>query len=146
MEANIKIRNSGVPNFIGEKIRAQSKFNLQKLDMLLKNYHDRRILKFLMYGFPIDHDGSDVTHNLINHKGVGSEFEVEIEQYLKKEISEGAVLGPLGGNPFEPPIAVSPLNSVSKKESTARRVILDLSFPQGRSVNNGIKADTYLGE
>jgi hypothetical protein len=38
------------------------------------------------------------------------------------------------------------LNSVTKKDSSERRVILDLSFPPGCSVNDNISKDIYLGE
>ena len=33
-----------------------------------------------------------------------------------------------------------------KKESLKRRVIVDLSFPEDKSVNNGILKDQFLGE
>ena len=37
--------------------------------------------------------------------------------------------------------------TVPKKGSTnKRRVVLDFSYPEGRSVNDGIPKDTYLGE
>jgi hypothetical protein len=48
-------------------------------------------------------------------------------------------------NPFNDPIALSPLHSVPKKDSSERRVIVDLSFPEGESVNLGILKDEYLG-
>ena len=34
---------------------------------------------------------------------------------------------------------------MSKKDSSKRRVILDLSFPEGAAVNEGIPKDSYLG-
>ena len=40
---------------------------------------------------------------------------------------------------------VSPLNSVEKRDSEERRVIVDLSWPCGHSVNDGIPSDSYLG-
>ncbi|CAG2195533.1 unnamed protein product [Mytilus edulis] len=43
-------------------------------------------------------------------------------------------------------LALSPLNSVPKKDSTERRVIVDLSFPEGEAVNSGIFKDRYLGD
>ena len=43
-------------------------------------------------------------------------------------------------------MAISPLNSVPKKDSLERRVIVDLSFPEGLAVNDGISKDLYLGE
>ena len=43
-------------------------------------------------------------------------------------------------------MAISPLNSVPKKDSIECRVIVDLSFPEGLAVNDGISKDLYLGE
>jgi hypothetical protein len=47
-------------------------------------------------------------------------------------------------NPFDCQFKIFPLNSVTKRNSSERRVILDLSFPSGCSVN--ISKDIYLGE
>jgi hypothetical protein len=55
--------------------------------------------------------------------------------YLIKESSYQAVGGLIKDNPFNEPIALSPLNSVPQKDSSERRVIVDLSFPEGESVN-----------
>ena len=41
---------------------------------------------------------------------------------------------------------VSALNAVEKRDSEERRVIVDLSWPCGHSVNDGIPSDSYLGE
>lgn len=43
-------------------------------------------------------------------------------------------------------MAIFPLHSVPKKDSLERRVIVDLSFPEGLAVNDGISKDLYLGE
>ncbi|KAK3749047.1 hypothetical protein QZH41_006921 [Actinostola sp. cb2023] len=40
----------------------------------------------------------------------------------------------------------SPLNTVPKRDSSERRVIVDLSWPCGSSVNDGIPSDYFLGE
>ncbi|XP_077985143.1 uncharacterized protein LOC144439784 [Glandiceps talaboti] len=39
---------------------------------------------------------------------------------------------------------LSPLQTVEKKNSLDRRVVVDLSFPLGQSVNDGIPTDNYL--
>ena len=80
-----------------------------------------------------------------NHKGA-TDFPDDIKNCLKKESSYKAIVGPFKSNPFNEPIAVSPINSVPKKESLERRVIVDLSFPEDTSVNNDILKDQYLGE
>lgn len=52
------------------------------------------------------------------------------------------MLGPFKLSPI-PNLCFSPLMSVPKEE-TKRRVIVDFSFPPGRSVNDGISKTTYL--
>ena len=39
---------------------------------------------------------------------------------------------------------VSPLNTVPKRDSAERRVIVDLSWPCGTSVNDGVPRDLFL--
>ena len=63
-----------------------------------------------------------------------------------KEKQYGAILGPFKSNPFDEKVTISPLSTVSKKDSEDRRVILDLSFPKGDSVNDHVSKDFYLGE
>ena len=53
-------------------------------------------------------------------------------------------MGPFLFPPFGDP-RYSPLNSVPKKDSSERRLILDLSFPSGRSINDGISKDWCQG-
>ena len=106
----------------------KSNFNLPLLDSLLKDFYDKKLLKFFMFGFPIDHDGGEVSGSTNNHKGAGPEFQEDTDRYLKKELDEGSVIGPFDKIPFEGPCGISPLNSVPKPDSKERRVILDMSF------------------
>ena len=54
-------------------------------------------------------------------------------------------MGPFQKIPFAGNIGISPLSTRPKKGSDERRVILDLSFPIGEAVNDGIPKDTYMG-
>jgi hypothetical protein len=72
-------------------------------------------------------------------------FDQATDEYLRKEIGLGAVQGPFLENPLSTSLVFSPINSIPKKGATGRRFISDLSFPRGRSVNDGIQLDTYLG-
>ena len=57
------------------------------------------------------------------------------------------MLGPFDHDPLgDSLIAVSPLNSVVKSETSERWIVLDLSFPPGRGVNGGIEKNMFLGE
>ncbi len=60
-----------------------------------------------------------------------------ISQYLAKECTEGRVLGPLDEH-LLPQIQVSRLGVVPKHTLGQWRLIVDLSSPEGASVNDGI--------
>ena len=68
--------------------------------------------------------------SVINHPTV-------ISEGLQAEVDKGRLIGPL--NPGDFPCAqISSLGAVEKKHSTKWRLILDLSYPAGCSVNDGI--------
>ena len=137
------IRNSGVYNFQGCRIPIHSNLNIEFWRMKLVDYRDYRICDFLEFGWPVGHIGMLFESSYCrNHKGA-TDFPDDIKNCLKKESSYKAIVGPFKSNPFNEPIAVSPINSVPKKE---RRVIVDLSFPEDTSVNNGILKEQYLEE
>ena len=116
----------------------------------LQDYEDYRVCDFLEFGFPI---GAKDTSSLLsdinkkdlckfkNHKGANDFPE---NRYFQKEIASNAIIGPFKSNPFSSGIKISPLNSVAKKDTSERRIILDLSFPKGRSINDHISKIEYL--
>ena len=65
---------------------------------------------------------------------------------MRKEASYGSIIGPFEPNLFDCQFKISPLNSVTEKDSSERRVILYLSFPPRCSVNDNISKDIYLGK
>ena len=147
IEIHEKILRSGCPNFQGCRIPVKSGINVSFFRQNLTDYSDKIICEFLEFGAPIGFEGEMINSSseIINHKGA-QEFEEEILAYLLKEASYGAIIGPFDKNPFSCNFKISPLNTVSKKDSIERRVILDLSFPPGGSVNECISKDFYLGE
>ena len=46
---------------------------------------------------------------------------------------------------FEGRVGTSPLSTRDKRESTEKRIIMDLSWPIGDSVNSGIQKDQFMG-
>ncbi|XP_071176474.1 uncharacterized protein [Mytilus edulis] len=110
-------------------------------------YHDSDIANFLEYGFPLSCEGScSGLSEEKNHAGARSHPD-DMRKYLKKECTYGSIIGPFFSNPFDTDMVISPLNSVPKKDTLDRRVILDLSFGvDGEdSVNSHISKDLYLG-
>ena len=138
----------GEPNFRGAKIVVPTRLNIPFWRSQLQNYHDSEVVNFLEYGWPINVAVSEDRFQFAsyprNHTGA-KEFPAAVETYLAKEIEHGAVLGPFKSNPFTHDIVMSPLNTVPKSAGS-RRVILDLSWPKGNSVNSFIDKDSYLGE
>ena len=115
---------------------------------MLSDYEDADICTLLEYGFPIGYENSETTYtgrHVNNHKGV-LENSADMDKYLIKKISKKAVLGSFHSNPFSHEIVISPLNSVPKKGSEDRRVILDLSVRGGGALNGFIGKNNYLGE
>ena len=155
IDAHYKVKNSGVPNYMGCKIPVNTKMNISYMRSLLADYKDNKICDLLEFGFPIGFQGdrSKILSSLDkkdlwkckNHKGA-KQFPKEMIDYLQKESENDAIIGPFKENPFTEGIKVSPLNSLPKKDTCERRVILDLSFPVGSAVNTFISKDEYLGE
>ena len=56
------------------------------------------------------------------------------------------LLGHLKTIHFFSEFKISPLNTVTQRDSPERRVILDLSFPSGKSIDDHISKEFYLGE
>lgn len=83
--------------------------------------------------------------NKKNHQGASS-FPDHMVEYLKKEASYEAIIGPFEKCPFKEGMVISPLNTVPKSNPNERRIILDLSFPKdGTGVNDYVPKDSYLG-
>ena len=136
---------SGAPNFAKLRIPVVSNFNIDKFEKMLEGAPDCRILDFIRYGCLIEHDGSKISQSLVTHAGAKQAFAPQIREYLHTEKEEEAIIGPFPSPPFDLPCAVSPLNSVPKKDSQKRRVIVDLSYPRGTLVNDGLHAQIFLG-
>ena len=67
---------------------------------------------------------------------------------IVKELATGSSIGPFVSNPLCTEVTVSPLQTVEKRHAldpTARRVVVDLSFPPKTSINAGIPKSQYLG-
>lgn len=141
-----RVRSSGRFNFQGCRIPVPSRLNTTFWRSNLLDYPDKIVCDMLEFGWPLGYKASELPASaMINHKGA-REFEAEIDGYISRELSLGGTLGPFMNNPFTTPLAIAPLNSVPKRDSKDRRVILDLSFPHGLAVNDGISKNLYLGE
>ena len=138
---------SGLPNYKGLRIPLPSKLNIAQWRSSLQDYHDNVIVDYLEFGWPVGYDygkyGFPVSQ-LRNHSGAIN-YPNELDIYLEAELARHSIAGPFLSPPFSGRIAISPLNSVPKKDSTERRIILDLSWPLNTSVNTGIDKSLHEG-
>lgn len=139
------VKSFNLPNFAGARRTVTSGLKLNKWDQYLRGYHDAEICYFLRYGWPVGyHRITPPVSVSINHPSALS-YQDHILQFIKKELQHKAIVGPFAKSPFNPWIRLSPLMTRPKKDTDSRRVIIDLSFPHGNAVNDGIDIKSIFG-
>ena len=140
--------SSGLPNYRHCRRPVLTSLHFPEWRECLRNYHDSRVCDYLQFGWPVNYDNVSCSFPVSDnrtHKGA-LDFPAAVTQYLNSEIARGAVCGPFDAVPFSSGwMAFSPLNSVPKSDPSERWIILDLSWPSGTSVNDGISTAEYDG-
>ena len=108
----------------------------------LLNYDDSIIVYFLEYGWPVNYTKFEFPVTTYRNHKSALFYESHVDSYIETELKYNALVGPLSDNPFNVPLATSPLMSISKIGSIDRRTVIDLSFPPGTFVNDGIPCGT----
>ena len=142
------VHASGQPNYISCRVPLiNSNLNIEKWRERLLGYDDVVVCDYLEFGFPLDfRKGSKLSYDeRRNHKGA-RDYPGFINGYLDRECGAGRIAGPFCSNPLSTSLVLSPMNTVPKSSLDERRVIVDLSWPAGCSVNDGISKDMYLGQ
>ena len=120
VEAHRKIRNSGLPNFMGLRVPVQSQLKISAWRKYLKQYWDHQLLDFIEYGFPLDFNRTvQLTSTETNHHSA-LQYPDHVSKYLHEEIQHKAIIGPFQQMPF--PCHISPFLTRGKPNSTNRRV------------------------
>ena len=139
------VRESGKYNFEGCKIPIPTAIRHDRIRQALGSKatpKEERVLSLLEFGMPIDCKASyGVRKPQKNHFSALS-FKEEVSDYFSKGVLSNALLGPFKCAPINN-LCFSPLMTVPKEDSQ-RRIIVDFSFPPGKSINDGIPKDTYL--
>ena len=144
IELHRQLKADGRPNFLGLQIPVMSKLNYNNWAAYLDTYWDWQLPLLIKYGFPLDFDRNQpLFSDIINHKSA-TEYPEHVAIYLRDEIENKAMLGPFTDPPIDN-LHISPFMTRDKSSSTNRRVIIDLSWPLGNSVNSGVGSDSYLG-
>lgn len=115
--------------------------NWREWDRCLMAHPDQRfrtyIVEGIRYGFRIGFNYSSSCVSTPRNMASAMKNPEVIREYLANECSEGRVLGPLDPGSL-PQVNTSRFGVIPKGSSGGWRLILDLSFPEGSSVNDGI--------
>ena len=110
--------------------------------LLIDSNYDQQLAHNLIhgftYGFHIPFSGSSQSHNSHprNHPSVLDNAAL-VDKMIKSELELGRIAGPFSFVPLNN-FVISPLGLIPKKEVGSFRLIHDLSFPKGNSINFGI--------
>ena len=99
------------------------------------------LLRGLTFGFSTGYTGPHLPRHAPNLPSATARPQV-IDDYIRNECAMAHTAGPFASPPL-PNFTVNPLGAVPKKRSHKWRLILHLSFPPGRSVNDGIDINAF---
>ena len=106
VEAHRKIRNSGIPNFMGMRIPVQIQLKITAWRKYLHHYWDNQLLDLIEFGFPLDFDRNvQLTATEVNHHST-LQYHDHVSRYIQDEIEHKAIVGPFQQPPF--PCHISP--------------------------------------
>ena len=107
-------------------------------DQLFRNY----IVKGIREGFRVGYDYTAATCKPArSNMPSADENSMVVQEYLWEECSQGRVIGPIDRDQY-PWVQTSSFGVIPKANQPGKwRLILDLSSPQGKSVNDGISKE-----
>ena len=99
------------------------------------------VLAGISQGFRVGFDWSSPLSSASKNIPSASEHPQEVQEYIHKEVCKGNFIGPLLSSQLSngQSLQINRIGVVPKGHTPDRwRIITDLSFPHGRSVNDGI--------
>ena len=145
IRAHELVKESGKHNFEGCRLPLPTAIRYDRLEEALGDEispRECRMLSLLRYGMPIGRSpGYGVRKVQKNHFSAVS-FKSEVNEYFEKGVQSQQLLGPFEQYPVSD-LCFSPVMSVPKDNSKCR-VVVDFSFPPGKSINDGISTNMYL--
>ena len=120
--------------------------NIPAWESKLLDYRDHQIVCFLRYGWPINYTANYLPVSADKNHTSAITYAHHVQHYVNRELRYHAIAGPFHDNPFPQPLVYCPLQTVPKRGSSKRCVVMDLSFSPHASVNIGIPDSSYLNE
>ena len=140
----LKVKATNTYNFLESQIHIPSQLKADIWEENLETYWDNQLVQKIRYGFPLSFDNKvQLTASKVNHSSARA-FSEDISIYSQEVKSFDVILGPFEEPPI-PDLHVSPFLTREKPGATSSRVIVDLSYLHGASVNARVDPDMYLG-
>ena len=136
------ILSTGVPNYQSAKIPIKSGLNVEAWENYLQDYLDKKVLQYIKFGYPLSLlNPHELCNKEISNHYSAWQYPSQVQEYIIKEKKLGAILGPIQDidhNQFH----CSPLLT-QPKDVNQRQVILNLSHPNGQSVNDHVDKNEF---
>ena len=127
-----------------EREYIKSDLNIEMWEHYLPETQYKELLDGIKFGFTLGYIGPVSYHAYNKNHSSAEKFPDHINDYIKKELEQGTLMGPFNSVPFEFSHS-SPLMTRDKSTSESKRVITDLTFPPEASINAYIPKNTILG-
>lgn len=141
-----RIKATSKPNCFGVRIPLDSALVIPAWRRELADFHDKMLCDYLEFGWPLGYHGDTSPESTSKNHPSGEAHLTHVQDFVAKELQHKAVLGPFKQTPFHPWMRFSPIMTRPKRDSDQRRVILDLSYPKGKAVNDGIEIHNHFGQ
>lgn len=140
------VRDTGLPNCLSARVPLASALNLPAWEALTTGHaYDVWIREMLEFGFPLQFTGSVPNSAPVDNHSSAEKFPDHIHRFIEKELAEAAMLGRFDRHPFPTAKHVNPLMTRPKADPAQRRIIVDLSYPEGKGPNSFVLKNHVFG-
>lgn len=145
-EIYTRVHETGLPNMIGLRLPVPSMLNFAAWHSVATGHaDDLYVLDGIKFGFPLHYVGPALLRENRDAYSSAKQYWSHVQHYVRIESQNKAMLGPFESPPFLPWTNISPVMTRPKAGSAKRRVIVDLSFPDGDNVNAYVHKNMILG-
>ena len=120
----IALKN-GLPNAFGARILVLTHLNIPAWESKLLGYHDRQIVDFLRCGWPVNYTANQLPISTDKNQSSAISYANHVQHYVNTELRYHAIASPFHNNPFPQPLICCPLQTVPKRGSSKRRMVME---------------------
>lgn len=140
------VQQSGLPNMLDCRLPVPSQLNYPIWRAsAIGHQDDTYVLDGVRYGFPLHYVGPPLRRPNRDAHPSATQFLDHVKKYVNTETQNLAMLGPYDISPFVQWTNISPVMTRPKSDSSKRRIIVDLSFPDGDNVNSFVHKNLIFG-